>query len=271
MASAGYVHQNNPEGPERERLGKLEAVFNPRTLALLRRLGLGPGSRVLEAGAGAGGLLKPLMGSVGPNGLVTALDLNTRFFKAMEAQGLEVLEGDLTQMDLGRNRYNYIHERFVLTHLARPERIVEKMRNALRPGGWLLLLEDADFSQARIDSSDPRRQKAFAALLEARRTFFAGQGIDFTFGRALPALLAGAGFEAVGVETYAPADPGGTGIAEVMRLSTLHLRDPYLDTGAITEEELRTFVELSGDPAQTAVYYGTWSAWGRKTLHPGKT
>ena len=100
--------------------------------------------------------------------------------------------------------------------------------------------------------------------MEARRTLFEGQGIDFTFGRTLPELLSRAGFEAVESQTYAPADPGGMGIAEVMRLSTFQLWDAYLGTSAITEGELRTFVELSGDPAQTAVYYGTWSAWGRK-------
>lgn len=263
MPPTDYVHQDNPDDSEYERLGQLEGLFDPRSRIFLSRMGLKPGMALLEAGAGRGGLLPWLLEAVGEKGRVTALDLNTRFLEKLRRPNLEILQGDLAQMDLGREKFDVIHERFVLTHIATYREVLHKMKAALKPGGWILL-EDADISAARLETQDPRLSKAFAAVIRARKELFDSKGLDYAFGRYLPSLLEEAGFTQVGHETFAPLETGGQGQSELVRLSTLQLWNPYLGTGAATDEDLKAFVGLAADPRQAAVYMSTVSAWGRK-------
>lgn len=265
MSSTDYVHQDNPNDSEYERLGQLESIYDPRTREFLSRIGLKQGAAFLEAGAGRGGLLAWLVETVGEKGKVTALDLNTRFLKKLQGPNLEVVQGDLTQMDLGRGRFDFIHERFVLTHIPVYREVIQKMKAALKPGGWILL-EDPDISAARLETTDPKQSKAFTATIRARKELFASKGLDYAFGRYLPDLLAEAGFTQVGRETFAPPERGGQGQPELVRLSTLQLWNQYLGTGAATEEDLKSFVGLAADPRQEAVYMSTVSAWGQKPV-----
>jgi ubiquinone/menaquinone biosynthesis C-methylase UbiE len=263
MKTPEYVHQNNSDHTESERLRKLEALFDPRSQAFIKKIGLRKGHSVLEAGAGRGGLLPWLWETVGSRGHVTAVDLKTRFIDHIQQPNLEVLEGDLTEMDLGKEKYDLIHERYVLTHIADYRDVLKKMLSALKPGGWLLL-EDADFSVAEFQTPDPQLGKAFHATIQARNLLFGKKRIDFAFGRHLVKLLSQFGFMNIQEEAYAPLDHGGDGTAEIMRLSTLQLWNQYLETEAATQEDLQTFVNIAGDPGQAAVYYSTISAWGQK-------
>jgi SAM-dependent methyltransferase len=260
-----YVHQNNSEQTESERLRKLEALFDPRSQAFIKKIGLRKGHSILEAGAGRGGLLPWLWETVGEWGHVTAVDLKTRFIDHLQQANLEVLEGDLTDLDLGKEKFDIIHERYVLTHIADYRNVLRKMMAALKPGGWLLL-EDADFSAARLAAATPQLGKAFKATIQARNLLFGKKRIDFAFGRHLGKLLDQFGFMNIQEEAYAPLDRGGNGTAEIMRLSTLQLWDQYLETEAATEEDLQSFVQLAGDPNHAAVYYSTISAWGQKPI-----
>jgi hypothetical protein len=82
---------------ERIRLAGLEAALDPGTRAHLLRLGVGPGSRCLEIGAGGGSVAFWLAERVAPGGTVVATDLETDFLES-EATGhprLEVLRHDI--------------------------------------------------------------------------------------------------------------------------------------------------------------------------------
>lgn len=265
MPKEDYVHQYISDSDERDRLRKIEILLDPRTKGFLEKLGLKKGMSFLEAGAGGGSLLPWLSKLVGPSGQVVAVDMNIRFLKGLRLPNLQILEDDLTKMDLGSERFDFIHERYVLNHIPDQQGVLKKMRVALKPGGWLLL-EDADSSNRRIETSDPARLRAFNAVPEARKALFSSKGLDYSFGRLPPGLLRENGFTQVGEDTFAPLDRGGQGLAEIMRLSTLGLWAQYLSTGAITETELKTFVEMAADPDQEAVYYSTVSAWGQKPL-----
>lgn len=62
---------------EPERLRALENACDPQTTAVLNRLGVGPGWRCLEVGAGAGSIAAWLADTVTPGGAVHAVDLDT--------------------------------------------------------------------------------------------------------------------------------------------------------------------------------------------------
>ena len=83
---------------ERLRLSGLEAALDAGTQAHLLRLGVAPGKRCLEVGAGGGAIAHWLAGQVAPGGVVVATDLETDFLEAGAADypGLQILRHDLT-------------------------------------------------------------------------------------------------------------------------------------------------------------------------------
>jgi precorrin-6B methylase 2 len=75
---------------ERVRLAALEDALDPGTRSHVTRLGIGPGARCLEIGAGGGSVAFWLSEQVAPNGTVVATDLETDFLES-EAKGRRCL------------------------------------------------------------------------------------------------------------------------------------------------------------------------------------
>lgn len=265
MTSHHYIFKDTRDRAEYERLRIIEELFDPLTKRLLSGIGLRPGMSILEAGPGAGGLLDWLSETAGESGTVTAIDLDTRFVEKILLPNLRIIQGDLTKMDLAREKFDMIHERYVLMHNPNFPEILDKMTAALKPGGWLLL-EDADFSAARLDTPHPEISRGFYATKDAIKSLFSKKHNDYSFGGQLRGFLAQQGFMNIKEEAYAPLEQGGKGTAEIMRLSALQLRDQYLQTGAATESDLDLYVKIAGDPNQAAIYYSTVSAWGQKPV-----
>src|SRR4051812_6487199 len=94
-SNAGYV-LDQAWYAERDRLESLTSLYDARTLELCERLGVSAGWDCLDAGAGTGSLALALHERVAPDGTVTALDADARFLRPVEADGLVVLEADLT-------------------------------------------------------------------------------------------------------------------------------------------------------------------------------
>src|SRR6185295_10962197 len=78
---------------ELERLGLQHEVWRPTVLECWRRAGIGPGSKVLDVGAGPGFAATDLAEIVGPSGLVVAVERSARFVEAgremLASHGLE--------------------------------------------------------------------------------------------------------------------------------------------------------------------------------------
>lgn len=95
------------------------------SLALLKRTGLGPGSRVIDVGGGASTLVDDLL----DQGLeaITVLDLSAASLAVAQArlQGragrVTWLAGDITQLELPAGAYSHWHDRAVLHFLTRAE------------------------------------------------------------------------------------------------------------------------------------------------------
>lgn len=264
MQGHHYIFKDTKDQAEYERLKKIESLFDPRTISFLKSIGLRSGMSILEAGPGAGGILGALLDLVGDSGKVTAMDMDIRFLKDWAHPFLYIKEADLTQADLGKEEFDFIHARYVMMHIAKFRDVLKKMRDALKPGGWLVL-EDADFTAARIDeSTPPERTRVFSGVSKAIEKLFSDKGIHHAFGKNLSVCLSEAGFSHIKEEVYAPWDRGGEGTAEIMRLSAFQLWKQYVEKGFVNESDLEIYVKLAGDPRQAAVYYATVSAWGQK-------
>src|ERR687887_1032799 len=99
--TGGYTYDHGWD-EELLRLRGLEMVLDPGTRDHLVRLGVRPGSRCLEIGAGGGTIACWLAEQVAPDGIVVATDLETDYLEAEASKypTLEVLRHDLTVEDL---------------------------------------------------------------------------------------------------------------------------------------------------------------------------
>ncbi len=119
-------------------LGRLDEVDD--IIAFLRRLGLQPGSRVLDAGCGTGRLLQPMTDA---GWLPTGLDADADYVDRARQRGHRVLHGqfdDAPQLALSfdavlaaNGPWVYLHDR------ADRMRALQAFRSVLRPGGHLVL------------------------------------------------------------------------------------------------------------------------------------
>ena len=184
---------------ERARLGALEAVFDPCSHRCIHEIDPQPGWRCLEVGAGGGSMAEWLCSVVGPDGAVVATDLETRFVSAIDRPNLEVRTHDIVSDPLEVDSFDLIHTRAVLDHIPERDTVLDRPVEALRPGGWLIVL-GGDFSTVRATGLPARDaeffDRAFATVVDTARSV----GFDPFYGRRLGPTLRSAGLANVSVE-----------------------------------------------------------------------
>ncbi|HXQ58855.1 MAG TPA: class I SAM-dependent methyltransferase, partial [Acidimicrobiales bacterium] len=129
---------------EAARLETLQSLRDASTFRHIERLGVGSGWRCAELGAGAGSVAGWLADRVGDRGSVTAIDKDTSLLRELGTRPhVTVVEGDLMTMDFGSTCFDFVHSRAVLMHLEDPDRVVEHLVPALRPGA-MVFFEETD-------------------------------------------------------------------------------------------------------------------------------
>ena len=115
---------------------------------IVRRLGLQPGMRVLDAGCGPGRVTVPLARAVGATGEVVALDVQAEMIrKAKEkaaAAGLEniaFVNAALGQGNLGENRFDRGLLVTVVGEIPDRQSALAEIFRAVKPGGILSVTE----------------------------------------------------------------------------------------------------------------------------------
>src|SRR5688572_16327000 len=98
----------------RRRLELIEECYDPGTIRRFSQIGVGPGWRCLEVGAGGGSITRWLCDRVRPTGRVVAVDIDTRFVEDIAADNLEVQQVDVTTAELPRDTFDVVHTRAVL-------------------------------------------------------------------------------------------------------------------------------------------------------------
>src|SRR6185369_14272144 len=104
-------------------------------------LGIGPGVRCLEVGAGGGSIARFMQQRVGPGGHVVATDIDTRWLTDSLPAAVEVRCHDVGVDPLPHGAFDIVHARAVLTFVPQRRSAVARMTAALNPGGWLLIEE----------------------------------------------------------------------------------------------------------------------------------
>ncbi|HSL07476.1 MAG TPA: methyltransferase domain-containing protein [Pseudonocardiaceae bacterium] len=249
---------------ERKRLAGIEAAADLISSDVLARLGVGPGWRCAEVGAGGGSLARWLADRVGDTGQVVATDLDPGYLEAIEAPNVQVLQHDLTVDDRPGEPYDLVHTRLVIEHLPDPVGAVTRLAGWVRPGGWLVV-EAGDWStRYEITSSE-----VFDAVLVAVQKFLASAGFAPMFGRRLPVLFRDHGLVDVGCEARSRMLRGGTPEMEFFTLTIERARTAMVAADLISDDDVAAALTLCADLSFAVMSPALVSAWGRVDGPPG--
>jgi ubiquinone/menaquinone biosynthesis C-methylase UbiE len=196
------------------------------------------GANSLDLGCGAGAVSFQLLDFVGDSGTVIGYDfdevkINHAELTAKEnnAANIKFAVKDAYELDV-KSEYDVIYSRFLLSHLNRPETVVENMFSALVSGGTLLL-EDTDFSGHFAFPAN----EAFENYVSWYQRLLAIRGANANRGPELYSILKGAGFRDISFEVRQPVHILSEG--KMMAEITLEaITEALVSEGVCTEEQV---------------------------------
>lgn len=263
MAQTEYVFHRSEDRKELERLQAIERVFDPVSRRRLLATGLKAGWRCLEVGAGAGSVMRWMSEVAGPTGQVVAVDIAPKFLAPPQPANVEVRQADIRTAPLPPESFDLVHARYVLIHLPDFEAALTQMLACLKPGGWVVL-EEPDFSASRGVTGEAQELKSVGKINQAIKVMYDKLGMDYALGLKLPSLLQSRGLQEMAVDNDAPLSAGRSGMATIMGMSAVQLREKYLATGIVTEQDLDRYGRFADNPETWAIYYATVAVVGRK-------
>jgi SAM-dependent methyltransferase len=191
----------------------------PTTAEWLATAGVPAGARCLDLGCGGGHVSVELARMAGPTGSVVGVDLDAEIIDLARAAAATKGIGNAefrvgTADEIGGGPYDLGYARFLLSHVADPQRVVNTLAAATAPGGTVIV-EDVDFTGAFCYPPDD----AYTRSVQLYRETVRRRGGDADIGPALPGLLTAAGLADVRVRVVQPASIDGG--PKVMCLLTL--------------------------------------------------
>ncbi len=266
MGDQNYIAADSEFNTERDRLTVLENYLDPISIRHLNGLGVSPGWRCLDVGAGAGSIGRWLADRVGPGGHVVATDLNPRFLGRADRSNLVVRQHNIVIDELEEGEYDLVHCRYVFSHVRSDQKALERMVAALRPGGWLLII-DADWSFFRAIDPGHHSAEFFNALMKSFVAAGKTSGtLDPCCGGRLRERLEGVGLTDVGNEGVLKAEHGRSQSAKYLLMQGELFAPRLIPTGILTEKDMARFRGLMEDPTfyfATNEPAPTFAAWGR--------
>ncbi|MGA2748586.1 MAG: methyltransferase domain-containing protein [Verrucomicrobiota bacterium] len=158
------------------------------------------GSQVLEAGCGVGAQTVTLAGN-SPKALITSVDISAASIgeagRKVAAAGLtnvQFLQADIFNLPPEMDAFDHIFVCFVLEHLARPMEALRTLKNHLKPGGTITVIE-GDHGSVFFHPESEAAHRAIQCQVELQRQ----AGGNAMIGRELYPLLLGAGYNSIRV------------------------------------------------------------------------
>jgi ubiquinone/menaquinone biosynthesis C-methylase UbiE len=255
---ATYIFEHTWER-ELERLTGLERWADGESFRHLDGI-VEAGWRCLDIGAGAGSVTRHLARRVGESGSVMAADLETGLLEQLvDEPNVEILRCDILDGGLPEEEFDLAHARFVLVHIPEREQALDRMIEALRPGGWIFLT-DLDWRTMRPAYPTPVGERVERAVREA----FTQAGLELDYGPRIPYQLEEHGLVDVEGQAFIRHQHGTSTGAEVYRLTIERLRDAIVAGGIASSADIDQVQAALRDPAYTIFTPTIWSVWGRK-------
>jgi SAM-dependent methyltransferase len=242
---------------EMRRMRAMERLWDPGTLAVFDRLGVGRGMDVAEVGAGAGSVALELAARVGPGGSVHATDLDVSRVAVDPAGIVSVHRHDIRAAALPSQRFDFVHARLLVEHVGLE--VIPNLVAGLRPGGTLLV-EDLDCASRGWYPENPIALTISDGLLDA----MSRRGYDPFCGRKLPAALTAVGLDGVDAEGRVQVVRAGTSDTDFFKLSLLALRDTMITTGGVSATDFDTYIAQMDEAGRISLSAVMVACWGTK-------
>jgi SAM-dependent methyltransferase len=221
---------------EADRLARLDAFYAEPTQAWLAQAApLKPGGRVLEVGAGSGGMLAWFADRVGASGDVLGLDMDLSR-AAPPAGVVRHLEANIYDAPTEPETFDLVYARLVLMHLHDPEAALARMIEWARPAGTIAIADLDCTIAAPADLSAPGAAEFDAQLHVVRAAMVRTGLMDPAFGARLADMMAAAGLQDITVERFDRIVEGGSD------WSLFQAENNQLISGALGEPEAARIV-----------------------------
>lgn len=263
---ARYIIRGGVEG--KKRLEVLARVMWPTTSRVLREAGVAPGMTCLDLGCGGGDVTLQLAASTGPQGRVIGVDMDeTKLDLARQTakrDGLENVQFRRLNVEdwTEESQYDCIYSRFLLTHLADPQRVLRQMLRAVRPEG-VAVIEDIDFGGHFCYPPCA----GFDTYVRLYRMAAGRQGADADIGPKLYGMMLDAGWQDVNVNIVQPTFTSGEG-KQIAVLTLTNIAHSLLQEKLVTEPELQSAIDdltrFTDDPRTLVSLARVFQLWGRR-------
>ncbi|HEU5376499.1 MAG TPA: methyltransferase domain-containing protein [Ktedonobacteraceae bacterium] len=257
---------------EVERLQLQARTWMPEAEVMLDLIGIPDGWHCLDVGCGTVGILKPLSQRVGSAGRVVGSDIDpvqlaaARLYLQEEAlNNVTLVEQDAFHPSFSHAQFDLVHARLLFTSEGNsaPD-LLQKLISLTKPGGVVAVQEPISSSW----NCYPQHW-SWNTLKETLFKLLAQNGEDNNMGQYMYALLCQAGLERVQVR---PAILLLRGEHPYMRLPILlatQLRQPILEAGLLSQEELDQAIEACEIALKQPYAYVTTfimlQTWGYKS------
>lgn len=255
-----YILDNAaPQAPTR--LQALADLFDAETTAHLEGTGIAAGWHCLEIGGGGGSIANWLAARVGSAGHVLATDIDPRHLEFSRQPNVEVRQHDIGRDPLPSRAFDLIHARLVLNFVPLGQDVFSRLRDALKPGGWLVVENFEVYANAfqSTDASDAGALPSSPMLRQVMQR----SGADPQFGRKLGIYFRSAGLIDVELGGRTFAWRGGSTAADMMRANCEQLRDALLAAGLSADDLARDYAKLA-QPEFEFTSPILWTARGRR-------
>jgi ubiquinone/menaquinone biosynthesis C-methylase UbiE len=177
-------------------LSRLNDLLNDTSL---REMNLAAGERVIDVGSGLGQLTRAIARKIGPSGAVVGVERSAEQLAEALRQAALTGEERLAEFRQGAaerlplcdgewETFDVAHTRFLLEHVPDPVAVVRQMVRAVRPGGRIILEDDAHETH-RLWPEPPGFDRLWSAYLRT----YDRLGNDPFVGPRLVSLLVQAG------------------------------------------------------------------------------
>jgi SAM-dependent methyltransferase len=191
--------------PNRSYAGKLERFAHfvaPELRSLFAELGLPPGAAVLDVGCGVGIATSMLAELLGKDARVVGIDLSLPHLRAARSPGeVSLVRADAAKLCFRQRTFDLIWSCNTINHLGDPVRALKDMRDALRPGGRVVLAQSGFLPEMFFAWDAPLEEAVRQACHEYYRARYGLRVDDTARLRGLIGLLQRAGLRVGRVRT----------------------------------------------------------------------
>lgn len=245
----------------------LAEAMHVHTESLLRQLGVSKGVSFLDNGCGGGNVARMVANMVGTNGKVTAIDFDSAIvaLARQDAQQQQVANisfetGNALEMAYS-NAFDFAYARFLLSHLSNPLLALQKMKDAVKPNGKVVV-EDIQFSGHFCFPENKAYNKYLLLYTETIKR----KGGNADIGPMLIDLFDKAGFHEIGFDMVQPVFATGNG-KWMAYLTMEKIKESVVQEGLATASEvdellqqLKVFTEAKNSIISLPRVFRVWGS-----------